>query len=74
LDEIGDLNFYCHDSPVDFKHFELEMWVASRHLRSRSLVVLDNTEKKIFDEAARSLGTKAFYLGGSSLGGFRALS
>jgi len=70
LEEIGTLDLYCHDSPVDIRHFEFEMKSIRKHLRPGSLVVSDNTDKKIFDETARSVGAEAFYRRHSSLGAF----
>lgn len=71
LEELGGLDFYCHDSPVDAKHFRFEMSAIMRYLGPGALVVADNTDRDIFDETARSLGTKAFYRKGSTLGGFK---
>ena len=71
LGEIGTLDLYCHDSPVDVKHFEFEMKSIRKYLKPGSLVVADNTDKKVFDEAARSVGAEAFYRRHSSLGAFR---
>jgi hypothetical protein len=70
LDEVGELDFYCHDSPAGIKHFEFEMRSIRRHLTPGSLVVADNTDRTIFDKTARSLGAKAFYRRQSSLGAF----
>lgn len=70
LEEIGALDFYCHDSPVDVRHFEFEMKAIRRHLKPGSLVVSDNTYRKVFDETAASVGAKALYRRGSSLGAF----
>lgn len=70
LDEIGTLDFYCHDSPVDDKHFEFEMDTMKTYLRSGSLVIADNTYKDVFDRTAASLGAKAYYRKQSSLGAF----
>jgi len=71
LKEIGTLDFYCHDSPVDQKHFAFEMKAIRNHLRPGSLVVSDNTDEDTFDKAADSVGARAFYRRGSSLGAFR---
>jgi hypothetical protein len=71
LDEIGTLDFYCHDSPVDVRHFEFEMKAIRRHLKPGSIVVSDNTDRRVFDQTARAVGTKAYYRRGSSLGAFR---
>jgi Methyltransferase domain len=71
LDEIGTLDFFCHDSPVDLKHFEFEMDAVGKHLKPGSLVVADNTYRRAFDAAAKSLGARALYRRGSSLGAFR---
>jgi len=70
LKEVGMLDLYCHDSPVDIRHFEFEMKSIREHLRPGSLVVADNTDKKVFDETARSVGAEAFYRRHSSLGAF----
>ena len=70
LEEIGTLDFYCHDSPVDIAHFEFEMKSIRKHLKPGSLVVADNTDKKVFDETALSIGAEAFYRRHSSLGAF----
>jgi len=70
LEEIGTLDFYCHDSPVDIRHFEFEMKSIRKHLKPGSLVVADNTDKKVFDETARSVGAEALYRRHSSLGAF----
>ena len=70
LDEIGTLDLYCHDSPVDVEHFEFEMRTIRKHLKPGSLVVADNTDKGVFDETARSVGAEAFYRRHSSLGAF----
>jgi len=71
LEEISRLDLYCHDSPVDVNHFEFEMKSILKHLKPGSLVVADNTDKKEFDETARSVGAEAFYRRHSSLGAFR---
>ena len=71
LEEIGTLDFYCHDSPVDLAHFEFEMEAMRGHLGPGSLVIADNTDRAAFNEAARRAGTSAFYRKGSSLGAFR---
>jgi hypothetical protein len=70
LEEIGTLDLYCHDSPVDIKHFEFEMKSIRKHLKPGSLIVADNTDKKVFDDTARSVGAEAFYRRHSSLGAF----
>ena len=70
LKEIGTLDFYCHDSPIDVGHFEFEMTAIRNHLRPGSLVVSDNTDRTVFDATARSVGAKAFYRRGSSLAAF----
>jgi hypothetical protein len=70
LEEIGTLDLYCHDSPVGIRHFEFEMESIRKHLKPGSLVVADNTDKKVFDETARSLGAEAYYRRNSSLGAF----
>ena len=71
LEEVGMIDLYCHDSPVDVRHFEFEMKSIRGHLKRGSLVVADNTDQKVFDETARSVGAEAFYRRHSSLGGFR---
>ena len=73
LEEIGTLDFYCHDSPVDIRHFEFEMKSIRKHLKPGSLVVADNTDKKVFDETAHSVGAAAYYRRHSSLGAFLVL-
>jgi len=70
LEEIGTLDLYCHDSPVDITHFEFEMKSIRKHLKPGSLIIADNTDKKVFDETARSVGSEAFYRRYSSLGAF----
>ena len=70
LKEVGMVDLYCHDSPVDIKHFEFEMKSIRKHLRPGSLVVADNTDKKVFDETAQLVGAEAFYRRHSSLGAF----
>ena len=70
LDEIGTVDLYCHDSPVDIRHFEFEMKSIRKHLKPGSLVVADNTDKKVFDATARSVGAEASYRRHSSLGAF----
>ena len=71
LKEVGMIDLYCHDSPVDVRHFEFEMKSIREHLKHGSLVVADNTDQKVFDETARSVGAEAFYRRYSSLGAFR---
>jgi hypothetical protein len=71
LEELGTLDFYCHDSPVDLEHFEFEMKSVRGHLKSGSVVVSDNTSRRIFDDTAKSVGARALYRRGSSLGAFR---
>lgn len=70
LNELGTLDFYCHDSPVDVSHFEFEMKAIRKHLRPHSIVVSDNTDRRVFDQTARAVGAKAYYRRGSSLGAF----
>jgi hypothetical protein len=70
LEETGTLDLYCHDSPVNIGHFEFEMKSIRKHLKPGSLVVADNTDEKVFDETARSVGAEAFYRRHSSLGAF----
>jgi hypothetical protein len=71
LSEIGTLDFYCHDSPVDKAHFRFEMNAIGKYLRPGSVVVADNTDKDTFDGAAEAAGTRAHYRRHSSLGAFR---
>ena len=71
LYELGRLDFYCHDSPVDVKHFEFEMKAIRRHLGPGSVVVADNTYWETFASTAESLGAHAIRRKGSSLGAFR---
>lgn len=71
LGELGFVDFYCHDSPVDLKHFQFEMDAVSKRLGPGSLVVADNTDREVFNRAAIAVGTRAFYRKGSSLGAFR---
>lgn len=70
LEELGEVDLYCHDSPVDAKHFEFEMNTLRSHLKPGSLVVADNTYRSVFDETAKSAGAKACYRRKSSLGAF----
>lgn len=70
LKEIGTLDFYCHDSPVDDEHFEFEMNTIKKYLKPGSLVVADNTNREIFDRTAMSIDAKAHYRRQSSLGAF----
>ena len=71
LDELGTLDFYCHDSPADAAHFAFEMNAIGKYLKPGSLVVADNTDRDTFDRTAQSAGTRAYYRRGSSLGAFR---
>jgi hypothetical protein len=71
LSKLGAVDLYCHDSPVDIEHFEFEMKAVSSHLQPGSLVVADNTDWKVFEETARSLGAVAIHRRKSSLGAFR---
>ncbi|MDG6968621.1 MAG: class I SAM-dependent methyltransferase, partial [Nitrososphaerota archaeon] len=71
LEELGTVDFFCHDSPVDREHFEFEMQAVEPHLGPGSLVVADNTYRRAFGEAARRVGAEAVYRKGSSLGAFR---
>ena len=71
LEEVGTVDLFCHDSPVDLEHFRFEMEAVGRHLGPGSLVVADNTYRKAFDEAARRVGAEAVYRKQSSLGAFR---
>lgn len=70
LEEIGAVDLYCHDSPIDLEHFEFEMKSIRKHLKPGSLVVADNTDRRVFDETARSVGAEASYRRQSSLGAF----
>jgi hypothetical protein len=71
LGEIGKIDFYCHDSPVDINHFKFEMKTIRSHLRPGSLVVADNTDWETFERTARLLGAVAYRRRSSSLGAFR---
>ena len=71
LKELGRLDFYCHDSPVDLQHFRFEMKAIRRYLRPGSVVVADNTDWDTFESTARMMGAKAYRRRSSSLGGFR---
>ena len=71
LKELGGLDFYCHDSPVDHRHFQFEMRTISRCLAPGSVVVADNTDWESFASAARSLGANAVRRKRSGLGAFR---
>ena len=71
LAEVGGLDFFCHDSPVDASHFEFEMEAIRGHLEPGSIVVADNTEWKTFEATAESLGATAIRRKKSSLGAFR---
>jgi len=71
LGEVGRLDFYCHDSPVDEAHFRFEMKAIVPHLGPGSLVVADNTEWKIFERTAHSVGATPFRRKTSGLGAFR---
>jgi len=71
LEEIGVLEFYCHDSPVDVEHFEFEMRAILPHLRPGSLVVADNTDWDVFRSAAESVGAVPIRRKKSDLGAFR---
>jgi hypothetical protein len=71
LGAIGTLDFYCHDSPVDVKHFEFEMKAIIPRLGPGSLVVADNTDREIFDRAAQAAGATPWRRKSSSLAGFR---
>jgi hypothetical protein len=71
LAETGVLGFYCHDSPVDARHFEFEMDAIRGHLRPGSLVVADNTEWKTFEATAESVGASPIRRRKSSLAAFR---
>lgn len=74
LREVGTLDFYCHDSPVDARHFEFEMRAITDCLAPGALVVADNTEWEVFDKTARAVGAKAFRRKQSSLAAFRVPS
>jgi Methyltransferase domain len=71
LEEIGTVDLYCHDSPVDSRHFEFEMKALTKHLGPGSLVVADNTDWGVFEDTARSVGAEAVRRRHSSLGAFR---
>ena len=71
LEEISTVDLYCHDSPVDVGHFEFEMKAVRKHLKPGSVVVADNTDRRVFNETARSVGAEAYYRRQSSLGAFR---
>ena len=71
LDEVGTVGFYCHDSPVDGKHFEFEMEAVRRHLRPGSVVVSDNIEWRVFERTARSVGAVAVRRKGAQLAAFQ---
>lgn len=71
LAEVGAIDFYCHDSPVDVRHFEFEMKTIMKYLRPGSLVVADNTDRDVFSDTAQAMGTKAFFRRQASLGAFR---
>ena len=71
LGEIGGLDFFCHDSPVDEDHFRFEMQAIVPHLGPGSLVVADNTDWDMFERTAGSVGTRALRRRNSSLGAFR---
>lgn len=74
LNELGQVDLFCHDSPVDEKHFEFEMTTLVSHLKPGSLVISDNVDRRIFDTVAQSVGTKAIYRRRSSLAAFRVPS
>ncbi len=71
LRQLGRLDFYCHDSPVDERHFRFEMESIRPHLAPGSIVVADNTDWKTFEKTAASVGAVAVRRRGSSLGAFR---
>jgi hypothetical protein len=71
LERLGRLDFYCHDSPVDVRHFEFEMKAIRRHLGPGSLVVADNSDWDTFEAAAKSVGARAVRRKSSDLGAFR---
>jgi Methyltransferase domain len=71
LREVGFIDLYCHDSPVDLKHFQFEMDAIREYLKPGSVIVSDNTDREVFDQTARAVGASAFYRRGSSLGAFR---
>lgn len=70
LEEVGPLDFYCHDSPVDSEHFGFEMRTIRGHLRPGSLVIADNAEWEVFEDTARSVGARALRRRNSNLGAF----
>ncbi len=71
LDGIGRLDFYCHDSPVEERHFEFEMDAIRGHLGPGSLVVSDNVDWSVFRRTAESVGAEAVRRKKSSLAAFR---
>ena len=71
LDEIGSLDFYCHDSPVGEAHFEFEMRAILPYLHRGSLVVSDNIDWGPFSECASSMGAEAVRRKGSTMAAFR---
>lgn len=71
LAEAGVLDFYCHDSPVDGRHFAFEMKAISGRLGPGSVVVADNTDWKTFEKTAEKLGTSAIRRRKSSLAAFK---
>jgi Methyltransferase domain len=71
LTELGAVDFYCHDSPVDAKHFGFEMGAIRRHLAQGSVVVADNSVIGTIRSLAEAMGTDLVQRKGSSLTGFR---
>jgi Methyltransferase domain len=71
LRETENVDLFCHDSPVDRGHLKFELDCVAPHLRSGSLVVADNCDKTVFAAAAGTVGARAFFRKGSSLGAFR---
>jgi hypothetical protein len=71
LDEIGRVDFFCHDSPVDRKHFEFEMRTVAAYSRPGSVVIADNIDRDIFEAVARSVGAKVYFRRKALLGAFR---
>ncbi len=73
LAELGSVDLYCHDSPVDAEHLEFEMNTIAKRLRHGSLVVADNTgaNREAFAAAAESAGTNPIHRRHSDLAAFR---
>jgi methyltransferase family protein len=71
LKEVGTVDFYCHDSPVNGEHFKFELEALKGHLGPGSVVVADNSDLEIFADLAKSLGANLCRRKKSSLAGFR---